>query len=183
MPADVIPGTSVADATSPDTTVIPAGASVASTTATTVTISTPVVALATANTDEVTAAGSTTLNFASVPAAVRSGLLVTDQTNSAAIPTGTTVVSKTGTTVTVSNPVTGTVAATHTTSAATDGGSTTLNFASVPARMQIGMTVTDTTSPAAIPTGTTVVSTTGPRSQSRTPPPLAPRSRAKPVAQ
>ena len=46
----------------------------------------------------------TTLNFASVPAAVRAGLLVTDQTNPAAIPAGTTVVSKTGTTVTSRTP-------------------------------------------------------------------------------
>ena len=164
--AAVIPGTSVADTTtSPnDTTVIPAGTTVVSTTATTVTISNPVVAVATATTNKATAAGSVTLNFASVPAAVQSaggvGLTVADKTNPSAIPTGTTVVSATATTVTISKAVTGVTAATDNTNAATAAGLTILHFASVPATVKSGMAVADTTAASAIPAGTTVVSTT-----------------------
>ena len=164
--AAVIPGTSVADiTTSPnDTTVIPAGTTVVSTTATTVTISNPVVAVATATTNKATAAGSVTLNFASVPAAVQSaggvGLTVADKTNPSAIPTGTTVVSATATTVTINKPVTGVTAATDKTNAATAAGLTILHFASVPATVKSGMAVSDTTAASAIPAGTTVVSTT-----------------------
>jgi Flp pilus assembly protein TadG len=166
VPAAVIPGTSVADTTtSPnDTTVIPAGTSVVSTTATTVTISNPVVAVATATTNKATAAGSVILNFSAVPAAVQAaggvGLTVADKTNPSAIPTGTTVVSATATTVTISKAVTGVTAATVNTNAATAAGLTTLHFASVPATVKSGMAVADTTAASAIPAGTAVVSTT-----------------------
>src|SRR5216684_1475305 len=54
------------------------------------------------------AAGSTTLTFTSVPAAVSKGSIVRDVTTAAAITAGTYVTAKTATTVTISAPVTAT---------------------------------------------------------------------------
>jgi hypothetical protein len=56
-------------------------------------------------TSATSAVASTTLTFASVPAGVVAGASVRDTTATAAIPVGTVVVSKTGTTVTISSPV------------------------------------------------------------------------------
>jgi len=57
-------------------------------------------------TSTATASGST-LTFAAVPASVTAGMLVTDATHASVIPAGTTVVSTTSTTVTLSASVTG----------------------------------------------------------------------------
>jgi hypothetical protein len=57
-------------------------------------------------TSAATASGST-LTFASVPASITAAMLVTDATHSSVIPAGTTVVSATSTTVTLSAAVTG----------------------------------------------------------------------------
>ena len=57
-------------------------------------------------TNAATASG-TTLTFASVPASIAVGMLVTDTTNAGVIPAGTTVASTTSTTVTLSAAVTG----------------------------------------------------------------------------
>lgn len=53
----------------------------------------------------ITLAGSSTLNFVQVPSWVTAGMLVSDGTHTSAIPAGTTVVSKTATTVLLSQPV------------------------------------------------------------------------------
>jgi hypothetical protein len=60
-----------------------------------------------ATVNAVTSAGSAVLNFASVPAFVTVGIAVADLTASTVIPAGTTVLSKTATTVTLSANVTG----------------------------------------------------------------------------
>jgi hypothetical protein len=159
VPADVIPGTSVADNTT--SSAIPAGTQVMSTSGNTVTLSSAVVSAATATTNAGTPPSSTTLHFAAVPSAVATGMAVSDQTHSSAIAACTTVVSKTSTTVTLSNAVVGTTAATAVTSAATAAGQTTLTFASLPGNVTAGMGVTDTTTSAAIPSGTTVQSISG----------------------
>jgi hypothetical protein len=59
-------------------------------------------------TSAITAVGNNTLHFAAVPSSVIPGMLVTDASEPPAIPPGTTVVSKTATTVVLSNNVTGT---------------------------------------------------------------------------
>lgn len=64
-------------------------------------------AMGTAATNAATASGSAVLNFASVPAFVVAGQFVTDNTTSGVIPAGTTVVSTTATTVTLSANATG----------------------------------------------------------------------------
>lgn len=58
-------------------------------------------------TNAVTAAGSTTLNFASTPAGLRAGGAIADLTASSVIPPGTTIVSVTPTTVVMSAAATG----------------------------------------------------------------------------
>ena len=169
VPADVIPGTSVADNTAPCPTgtsncAIPAGTQVLSTSGSTVTLTAAVTAAATGTTSASTPPGNATLHFAAVPAAVTTGMAVSDQTNSSAIAACTTVVSETATTVTLSNAVTGTTTVTDITNAATPpapaSNDNILYFASVPATIKVGMGVTDTTHPSAIPSGTTVVSFT-----------------------
>jgi hypothetical protein len=167
VPAYVIPGSSVSDNTAPDNnnTAIPAGTQVVSTNGTSVVLSSAVTAAATDTTSAATPVGSTTLHFAAVPAAVATGMAVSDQTNSSTIAACTTVVSKTTTTVTLSNAVIGTAAITDITNAATPpapaSNDNILYFASVPATIKAGMGVTDTTHPSAIPSGTSVVSFTG----------------------
>jgi Flp pilus assembly protein TadG len=165
VPADVIPGTSVADNTAPCPTgtsncAIPAGTQVVSTSGSTVTLSAAVTAAATPTTNAATSPGSTTLHFAAVPSAVVTGMAVSDQTHPTAIAACTTVTAKTATTVTLSNAVVGTTAATGVTSLATAPGGTVLTFGSVPSSVTTGMGVTDTTTSSAIPSGTTVVSFT-----------------------
>ncbi|MDE2467228.1 MAG: hypothetical protein KGL35_00365 [Bradyrhizobium sp.] len=61
--------------------------------------------LVSAATSAAAAAGTNVLTFASVPAGVNVGMLSSDVTASAAIPAGTTVTAKTGTTVTLSNAI------------------------------------------------------------------------------
>lgn len=58
-------------------------------------------------TNNTTASGNAVLNFASVPAWIVAGMTVTDLTAPSVIPAGTTVLSKTGTTVTMSANATG----------------------------------------------------------------------------
>ncbi len=159
VPSDVIPGTSVADNTI--SSAIPSGTQVISTSGTTVTLSAAVTAAGTATTTGSTPPGSTTLQFASVPSAVTTGMAVNDQTNSSAIASCTTVVSTTSTTVTLSSAVVGTAVATSVTNAPTSTGQTVLYFSSVPANIAVGMGVADSTTTSAIPSGTTVVSFTG----------------------
>jgi Flp pilus assembly protein TadG len=109
----------------------------------------------TANTSIEALAGSTTLTFASVPTYVVAGSTVADNTNTSAIPKGTTVVSATGTTVTLSALVSN--LGTAPTSAATSNTAT-LTFASgaPPAGLAQGASVADSTIASAIPAGTTV---------------------------
>jgi hypothetical protein len=159
VPADVIPGSSVADNTT--SSAIPSGTQVLSTSGKTVTLSATVTAAATATTNAATAPNSTTLHFASVPSAVATGMAVNDSTNSSAIASCTTVVSKTSTTVILSNAVVGTSVASALTSAPTLAPNTTLTLASLPTNITTGMGVTDTTNSSAIPSGTTIVSISG----------------------
>ena len=58
-------------------------------------------------TNNTTASGNNTLHFASTPSWVKAGMVVADITTSGAIPASTTVVSKTSTTVVMSNDATG----------------------------------------------------------------------------
>lgn len=58
-------------------------------------------------TNNTTAAGNNTLNIAAVPSWVSAGMLVVDSTASSVIPVNTTVLSKTGSTVVMSNNATG----------------------------------------------------------------------------
>ena len=110
-------------------------------------------------TNQATLAGGTTLTMAAtVPSDVIPGTSVADNTTSSAIPSGTQVVSTSGSTVTLSAVVT--AAATATTSAATAPGNTTLKFASVPSAVTTGMAANDQTNSSAIASCTTVVSTT-----------------------
>lgn len=74
-------------------------------------------------TNGTTASGNPTLNFASVPAWIVPGMTVTDLTAPSVIPAGTTVLSKTGTTVTMSANATG----------AGVGNGDTINFSMFPA--------------------------------------------------
>lgn len=97
----------------------------------------------TLNTSGATAAGSPTLQFATVPPTIQPGMVVSDSTNGSAIP---------------SPPQAQAVTlATNGTTAATN---TTLHFAAVPSTIQSGMVIIDLTNPALIPAGTTVASTT-----------------------
>jgi hypothetical protein len=106
-------------------------------------------------TNQATAAGGTTLTLAAtVPADVIPGTSVSDNTTSSAIPSGTQVISTSGTTVTLSAAVTS--AATAATNAATPPSSTTLHFAAVPSAVAKGMAVIDQTNPSAIAACTTV---------------------------
>jgi hypothetical protein len=121
VPSDVIPGSSVADTTSPDTSVIAGGTQVVSVSGSTVVISSAVSPIATVKTDASTTKGGATLQFAtsSFSSSVTTGMPVTDGTN-AVIPSGTTVTNVTtgkknsscpssSTCVTISAAVTGTV--------------------------------------------------------------------------
>jgi hypothetical protein len=95
VPADVIVGTSVADTTSPDTGVIPALSQVSALpTSTTVTLSNPVTAIVTVNTDAPTKAGNAVLEFSSTkfPTSVAAGMPLVDNTTASVIPAGTTVI-------------------------------------------------------------------------------------------
>ena len=114
----------------------------------------------TANTSQQALAGTTTLTFASVPIYVVAGSTVADNTNSSAIPTGTTVVSATDSTVTISGAVTNLGAAATSIAAS---GSATLTFlsGSLPSKLAKGASVTDTTNTLAIPAGTTVTACSG----------------------
>jgi hypothetical protein len=58
-------------------------------------------------TNAATAAANATLNFAAVPATIQAGMVVVDLANGAVIPTGTTVVSTTATTVVISQNAAG----------------------------------------------------------------------------
>jgi hypothetical protein len=114
--AGIIPGMPVTDNTNP--TYIPAGTYVKSVTngttlvmsaASTTAITTDSLTFggqpfATAATSATSAAGSSVLTFTAVPAWVTVGMSVFDTTAPGIIPLGTVVVSKTSTTVTVSNP-------------------------------------------------------------------------------
>lgn len=94
--AAVIPGSSVADTTSPDTSVIAAGTQVVSVSGSTVVISNAVSAIATINTNAITTTGSTILHFASTSfsSSVAAGMPITDSTR-AVIPSSATVTSVT----------------------------------------------------------------------------------------
>jgi len=63
--------------------------------------------LVTLTTNGTTAAANATLHFATVPATIRSGMVIADLTTGAVIPNGATVVSKTATTVVMSQNATG----------------------------------------------------------------------------
>jgi hypothetical protein len=102
------------------------------------------------------------LHFYSVPPTIALGQEVFDFTASGAIPSGTTVIGMTSTTVTMSANVTGggVVAGdqivfqnTVTTSAATLAGSNVLNFSSVPPLVALGQPVFDLTTSGTIPPG------------------------------
>jgi Flp pilus assembly protein TadG len=122
VPAAVIPGSSVADTTSPDTGVIASGTQVVSVSGSTVVISNAVSAVATIKTTASTTTGGTTLQFASssFSSSVAAGTLLTDSTN-AVIPSGAKVTNVTTgggshstcpsstTCVTISTAVTGTI--------------------------------------------------------------------------
>jgi Flp pilus assembly protein TadG len=151
VPSAVTTGMAVTDQTHP--TAIAACTTVVSKSATTVTLSNAVTG--TTVTTDITSAATTTpsavLTFASVPTTtIAVGMGVTDTTNSSAIPSGSTVVSFTGTTVTISNPVGVTV----TDTARTTNNSSTLSLSSPLTATVTGMTVTGT----GIPANTTVVS-------------------------
>jgi Flp pilus assembly protein TadG len=106
-----------------------------------------------ANTSSEALAGVTTLTFATVPSSVVAGSTVADNTNTSAIPAGTTVVSATDSTVTLSAAVNnlGTAA---TSTAASNTETLTFLSGSLPSKLATGASVSDTAS--AIPAGTTV---------------------------
>jgi hypothetical protein len=132
-----------------------------------------------AATSAATAAGSNVLTFASVPAAVKIGMYVGDQSQpqpgnvtAPIIPRGTYVTAISATTVALSQNVIapgvgggdfisffGQYSTLKATTATASG--TTLTLGYVPQWMGAGMTVFDVTTPGAIPSGTTVASFTG----------------------
>jgi len=157
VPAAVATGMAINDTTDPSA--IAACTTVQSFTGTTVTLSNAVVGttIATGITNAATppppSLNDTTLFFASVPATVKVGMGVADTTHPSAIPSGTTVMSVTGNTVTLSGSVVTVNDATNNTTTITTA---TLPFSSVPTTVRIGMSVTGS----GIPANTTVVNTT-----------------------
>lgn len=158
--AAIVPGTSVADTTSPDTATIPAGTSVVSTTTVSgtyeVVLSANVVGAETYATDAATPYGTAILHFASTTG-VTTGMAVSDITNPSAIPAGTTVSSTTSTTVTISKNVGDGLELT--TNAATTNNN--VLFFGSSTGVAVGMSVSDITHSSDIPSGTTVTGLLG----------------------